>query len=164
MSILGSNQAPPYVANGERREASLVVFSSGRMRDLLEFEAVTREKKKWHADRIAMNCPTGLRVQPTRDSGLGKRCPPIQLLPSHPIMKDKEKYLARQRRYNLSEKGRTRSKRYEDKFIVVGHDPFTRAKVRILCPPHARSYLLGKMYDFKAKQTEERRAFSEGLK
>jgi hypothetical protein len=79
-------------------------------------------------------------------------------------MKDRGKYLARQRRYNRSEKGRARSERYEAKFIVVGFNPITRAKDRMVCPPEARSYLLGMLSDFKAKQTVESRAFFGELK
>jgi hypothetical protein len=84
-------------------------------------------------------------------------------------MKDRGKYLARQRRYNRSEKGRARSERYEAKFIHVPY-PWSGMKgfppIRIPRTPEnevrARA-LAEKINEFVFKQAREAESFRASL-
>jgi hypothetical protein len=71
-------------------------------------------------------------------------------------MADREKYLARQRRYNASAKGQARYARYEETRIQVrfaGGTISTRYRV----PAEKKHQLKERVADFRAQQREEYR-------
>jgi hypothetical protein len=84
-------------------------------------------------------------------------------------MKDRGKYLARQRRYNRSEKDRARSERYEAKFIrIPEYLGSTREQPPIRVPRTPENEtrvkaLLRKREDFLFKQAREAKGFSLSL-
>ena len=79
------------------------------------------------------------------------------------------KGLARHRAYNVSEKGRARSDRYEQSHVVLGYEPYCGTsgysrKVRVPRTPEAEAAQLRiaeKWARFKERQQEEYRAAAE---
>lgn len=79
------------------------------------------------------------------------------------------KGLARHRAYNVSEKGRARSDRYEESHVVLGYDPYCGAsgysrKVRVPRTPEAEAAQLRVAAEWarlKERKQEEYRAAAE---